>query len=67
MVDPARRTDGAVVGRVLSGNEEQLIGALADLRKQVGGRIVGQRDAIDEKLKDLGHGKRGRPPKEPGK
>jgi len=53
VVDPARRTDGAVVGRVLSGNEEQLIGALADLRKQVGGRIVGQRDAIDEILMAL--------------
>ncbi|MEK7403248.1 MAG: MoxR family ATPase [Gemmatimonadota bacterium] len=53
MVDPARRTDGAVVGRVVSGSEEELISALADLRKQVGGRIVGQRDAIDEILMAL--------------
>ena len=44
---------GAVVGRVLSENEETLIAALADLRAQVGARIVGQRTVIDEILMAL--------------
>ena len=52
-MEPARRADGAVVGRVLSANEEQLLSAVVELRKQVGGRIVGQRDAIDEILMAL--------------
>ena len=50
-MEQARR--GAVVGRVLSGNEETLISALADLRAQVGARIVGQRAVIDEILMAL--------------
>jgi MoxR-like ATPase len=52
-VEQARRGAGAVVGRVLSSNEETLIQALAALRAQVGARIVGQRDAIDEILMAL--------------
>ena len=43
----------SVVGRVLSEQEETLIGTLADLRAQVGARIVGQRAAIDEILMAL--------------
>ncbi|HSY52423.1 MAG TPA: hypothetical protein VLC46_26715 [Thermoanaerobaculia bacterium] len=40
---------------------------LADATQRAVDALLKQRDAIDEKLKDLGHGKRGRPPKEPGK
>jgi MoxR-like ATPase len=52
-VESARRADGALIGRVLSGDEERLIADLRQLRTQVGGRIVGQRDAIDEILMAL--------------
>jgi hypothetical protein len=40
---------------------------LADVTQKAIDSLLKQRDAIDEKLKRLGHGKRGRPPKEPGK
>jgi MoxR-like ATPase len=49
----ASRPDGAVVRRLPSGEEQELIEALANLRTQVGARIVGQRDAIDEILMAL--------------
>jgi len=52
-MEHARRAEGAVVGRVVSGTEEELTRALIDLRAQVGARIVGQRDAIDEILMAL--------------
>jgi MoxR-like ATPase len=52
-VEQARRAEGAVVGRVLSDKEEVLIADLLQLRQQVGRRIVGQRDAIDEILMAL--------------
>jgi MoxR-like ATPase len=52
-VEQARRGEGAVVGRVRSDTEQELIAALANLRRQVGARIVGQRDAIDEILMAL--------------
>jgi MoxR-like ATPase len=45
-VEAARRGD--VVGRVLSDDETRLVASLGELRTQVGARIVGQRDAIDE-------------------
>jgi MoxR-like ATPase len=44
---------GAVIRRVVSTNEERLIGALGDLRLQVCNRIVGQREVIDEILMAL--------------
>lgn len=40
---------------------------LQDATQKAIDSLLKQRDGIDEKLKDLGHGKRGRPPKEPGK
>jgi hypothetical protein len=40
---------------------------LADVTQKAIDSLLKQRDGIDEKLKRLGHGKRGRPPKEPGK
>jgi MoxR-like ATPase len=43
----------AVVGRVRSNDEEELTKSLADLRQQIGQRIVGQRDALDEILMAL--------------
>jgi MoxR-like ATPase len=49
----AGRPDAGVVGRLASGEEQELIAALANLRTQVGARIVGQRDAIDEILMAL--------------
>jgi MoxR-like ATPase len=52
-VASAGRPDGAVVRRLPSGDEQELITALANLRTQVGARIVGQRDAIDEILMAL--------------
>jgi hypothetical protein len=36
---------------------------LADATQRAIDSLLKQRDAIDEKLKDLGHGKRGRPAK----
>jgi MoxR-like ATPase len=50
-VEAARRGD--VVGRVLSDDEARLVASLGELRTQVGARIVGQRDAIDEILMAL--------------
>ncbi|MGH7638515.1 MAG: AAA family ATPase, partial [Gemmatimonadaceae bacterium] len=44
---------GDVIGRVRSDDEAQLVAALAALRAQVGARIVGQRDAIEEILMAL--------------
>jgi hypothetical protein len=41
--------------------------ALTDVTQKAVDSLLKQRDAIDEKLKDLGYGKRGRPAKEPGK
>ena len=52
MAQPAR-PDAAVVRRLPSGEEQGLITAVGDLRKQVAARIVGQRDAIDEILMAL--------------
>ena len=52
-MEQARRADAAVVGRVLSAEEEKLTNALVSLRQQVGARIVGQKDAIDEILMAL--------------
>ncbi|MEX2179610.1 MAG: MoxR family ATPase [Gemmatimonadaceae bacterium] len=49
----AQRPDAPAIGRVQSNDEEQLIAALRQLRAQVGARIVGQRDAIDEILMAL--------------
>jgi MoxR-like ATPase len=43
----------SVVGRVRSNDEQELIANLQQLRQQVGMRIVGQRDAIDEILMAL--------------
>jgi MoxR-like ATPase len=43
----------SVVGRVRSNDEQELIADLQQLRQQVGMRIVGQRDAIDEILMAL--------------
>lgn len=40
---------------------------LADVTDKAVQTLLKQRDQIDEKLKDLGHGKRGRKPKEAGK
>jgi hypothetical protein len=40
---------------------------LADVTQRAIDSLLKQRDAIDEQLKDLGYGKRGRPAKEPGK
>ena len=51
-MESARRP-ADVVGRVRSDNEEVLIADLRKLREQVGARIVGQRDAIDEILMAL--------------
>jgi MoxR-like ATPase len=48
-VEPARRAPE----RALSTEEEKLIADLLKLRQQVGARIVGQRDAIDEILMAL--------------
>jgi MoxR-like ATPase len=48
-VEPARR----VPERSLSTEEQKLIADLLQLRQQVGARIVGQRDAIDEILMAL--------------
>jgi len=50
-VEQARRGD--VVGRVRSDGEGQLVASIGALRAQVGARIVGQRDAIDEILMAL--------------
>ena len=50
-MEAARRGD--VVGRVLSDDEARLVASLGELRTQVGARIVGQRDAIDEILMAL--------------
>jgi MoxR-like ATPase len=50
-VEQPRRGD--VIGRVRSDDETQLVAAVAALRAQVGARIVGQRDAIDEILMAL--------------
>jgi MoxR-like ATPase len=50
-VEQPRRGD--VIGRVRSDDEAQLVEALGALREQVGARIVGQRDAIDEILMAL--------------
>jgi MoxR-like ATPase len=47
------RPDAAVVRRLPSGDEQSLIEAVGNLRQQVGARIVGQRDAIDEILMAL--------------
>src|SRR5687768_11783245 len=44
---------GDVIRRVRSDDEAQMVGALGALRAQVGARIVGQRDAIDEILMAL--------------
>ena len=52
-MEQPRRGDGAVVGRVRSDDETRLIADLGQLRAQVGARIVGQRDAIDEILMAL--------------
>ncbi|HEY0140378.1 MAG TPA: hypothetical protein VGF48_05745 [Thermoanaerobaculia bacterium] len=40
---------------------------LADVTQKAVDALLKQRDVIDEKLKRLGHGKRGRKPKETGK
>jgi MoxR-like ATPase len=52
-IENVRRAEGAVIERSVSDNGERLIGALAELRAQVGARIVGQRDAIDAILMAL--------------
>ena len=49
----AGRADAAVARRLLSADEQALLDALGNLRAQVGNRIVGQRDAIDEILMAL--------------
>ena len=45
--------NASVVGRVRSNDEQELIAAIGSLRAQVGQRIVGQRDALDEILMAL--------------
>ena len=50
-MEQARRGD--VVARVRSDGEGQLVDSIGALRAQVGARIVGQRDAIDEILMAL--------------
>jgi MoxR-like ATPase len=52
-VASSQRPDAPVVGRVWSSDEQKLTQALVDLRTQVGARIVGQKDAIDEILMAL--------------